>query len=225
MPSASSTSVAAVRGVAPSRSSAFVPRRERGRDLAGDGEDLAPFLEREVGGDQGAAALARLHDDGRRARAPATIRLRAGKRHGAGSTPGAYSETTRPRSPIARRQLRVRGRVVAVDAAAEHCDGDAARLERAAVGLAVDAAREAADDDEPGCRELTAAASGRPASRTASTPGRRRSRRPAREQLELAGSRARTAPAADRGSPRSSGGNRGSVRPTKRRSRAASDAR
>ena len=31
---------------------------------------------------------------------PATIRLRAGKRHGAGSTPGAYSETIRPRSPI-----------------------------------------------------------------------------------------------------------------------------
>ena len=31
---------------------------------------------------------------------PATIRLRAGKRHGAGSTPGAYSETTRPRSAI-----------------------------------------------------------------------------------------------------------------------------
>ena len=27
---------------------------------------------------------------------PATIRLRAGKRHGAGSTPGAYSDTTSP---------------------------------------------------------------------------------------------------------------------------------
>ena len=31
---------------------------------------------------------------------PATIRFRAGKRHGAGSTPGAYSETTRPSARI-----------------------------------------------------------------------------------------------------------------------------
>ena len=31
---------------------------------------------------------------------PAMMRFRAGKRHGAGSTPGGYSETTRPRSPI-----------------------------------------------------------------------------------------------------------------------------
>ena len=30
------------------------------------------------------------------AQSPATMRLRAGKRHGAGSTPGAYSETTSP---------------------------------------------------------------------------------------------------------------------------------
>ena len=33
---------------------------------------------------------------------PAMIRLRAGKRHGAGSTPGSYSETTSPRSQILR---------------------------------------------------------------------------------------------------------------------------
>ena len=30
------------------------------------------------------------------AQSPAMIRLRAGNRHGAGSTPGAYSETTSP---------------------------------------------------------------------------------------------------------------------------------
>ena len=30
------------------------------------------------------------------AQSPATIRLRAGNRHGAGSTPGAYSETMSP---------------------------------------------------------------------------------------------------------------------------------
>ena len=53
-----------------------------------------------------------------------------------------------------RASSRVRGRIVAVDAAAEHGDRRAARLERAAVRLAVDTAREAADDDEPGRREL-----------------------------------------------------------------------
>ena len=31
---------------------------------------------------------------------PATIRLRAGKRHGAGSTPGGYSDTITPDSTI-----------------------------------------------------------------------------------------------------------------------------
>ena len=36
------------------------------------------------------------------AQSPATMRLRAGKRHGAGSTPGAYSETTRPVSAMRR---------------------------------------------------------------------------------------------------------------------------
>ena len=33
---------------------------------------------------------------------PATIRLRAGKRHGAGSIPGSYSEARRERSAICR---------------------------------------------------------------------------------------------------------------------------
>src|SRR5438874_2982097 len=42
---------------------------ERGRDLAGDGEDLSPLFEREVGGDEGTAALARLDDDRRGAQA------------------------------------------------------------------------------------------------------------------------------------------------------------
>ena len=74
---------------------------ERRRDLARDGEHLAALLEREVGGDKRAAALASLDDDRRRA-SPATIRLRAGNRQGAGSTPGAYSETMRPASATRR---------------------------------------------------------------------------------------------------------------------------
>ena len=92
------------------------------------------------------------------AHSPAMMRLRAGKRHGAGSTPGSYSETTSPSLADPPRELGVRGRIVAVDPAAEHGDGRASGLERAAVRLAVDPAREAADDDEAGGRELAAEA-------------------------------------------------------------------
>ena len=84
------------------------------------------------------------------------IRFRAGNRQGAGSTPGAYSETTSPVARILAASSAWDARVVAVDPAAEHGDGRAAGLERAAVGLAVDAARKAADDDEPGRGELAA---------------------------------------------------------------------
>ena len=78
---------------------------------------------------------------------PATIRLRAGNRHGAGSTPGAYSETIRPCAAISRCERRVGARVVAVDAAAEHGDR-LARFERTAMRGRIDPAREAGDDDD-----------------------------------------------------------------------------
>ena len=58
----------------------------------------------------------------------------------------------------------MRGRVVAVDPAAEHGDGRPVRLERAAVRLAVHAARQPADDDEP------AAARSRPSMRATCAP-------------------------------------------------------
>jgi len=48
----------------------------------------------------------------------------------------------------------VGGRIVAVDPAAEHSDGKATSIECAAVGLAVDSSREAADHDQPGPSEL-----------------------------------------------------------------------
>jgi hypothetical protein len=50
----------------------------------------------------------------------------------------------------------VRRGVVAVDAAAEHGDRVAVPGERAAVRLAVDAARQTADDDETRCGKLAA---------------------------------------------------------------------
>ena len=65
------------------------------------------------------------------------MRLRAGNRHGAGSTPGAYSETISPLARDLRRQRRMRARVVAVDAATEHGDRRPAS-QRAAVRGAVD---------------------------------------------------------------------------------------
>ena len=78
-----------------------MPRRQRARDLAGHGEHVATLLEREVGRDERAAPLACL--DTRVARqSPAMIRFRAGNRHGAGSTPGSYSETTSPFSRMRR---------------------------------------------------------------------------------------------------------------------------
>ena len=48
----------------------------------------------------------------------------------------------------------MRRRVVAIDAAAEHGDGRAARLQRAAVRFAVRPARETADHQEPRRRKL-----------------------------------------------------------------------
>ena len=76
-------------------------------------------------------------------------------------------------------ELGVAGRVVAVDPAAEDGDRGPARLERPAMRLGVDAASKPADDDEPGGRELTRPASGRPARRRPSSFARRRSRPPA----------------------------------------------
>ena len=46
---------------------------------------------------------------------PATILFRAGKRHGAGSTPGGYSETIQTAARDLGCERRVRARVVAVD--------------------------------------------------------------------------------------------------------------
>ena len=82
------------------------------------------------------------------------ILLRAGKRHGAGSTPGSYSETSEAAGRDDRpRELGVRRRVVAVDAAAEHRDRPSVDGQRPAMRLAVDPAREAADDDRIGLRD------------------------------------------------------------------------
>src|SRR5215204_5817241 len=53
-----------------------------------------------------------------------------------------------------RGELSMRGWIVAIDATAEHRDGQAACFERAAMRLAVDSAREPAHDDDSGRSEL-----------------------------------------------------------------------
>jgi hypothetical protein len=53
-------------------------------------------------------------------------------------------------------ELGVRRRIVTVDAAAEHRDGMAVRLEGSAVSLAVDSARKPADNDDTGTCEIAA---------------------------------------------------------------------
>ena len=82
------------------------------------------------------------------------IRFLAGKRHGAGSTPGSYSETHEPVLTDPPRELGVRGRVVTVDPASEDGNGSSSALECAAVRLAVDPPRHPADDDQAGRRQL-----------------------------------------------------------------------
>ena len=156
------------------------------------------------------------------AQRPATMRLRAGKRHGAGSTPGAYSETIKPGRGDPARELRVRGRIVAVDAAAEHGDRRRAGLERAAVRLGVDAAREARDDDEPRRARARGRASARPTRRS-----REQARAPTiatagRESSSGSAPPRRKRPGGGSWIARSSGGNAGAERARKRKPRAAS---
>ena len=123
------------------------PRRQRARDLAGNGEDLSALLEREVGRDQRAAALARLDDDGCRAEA--------------GDDPVACREAPRSRLDARRvlgddeagggdpaRELGVRARDSRGRCRSRAPRRSARPLERAAMRLGVDPAREAADDDE-----------------------------------------------------------------------------
>ena len=79
--------------------------RERGRDLAGHGENLATLLERELGRDQRAGALPRLdHDHGAR-----RARRRSGYERGTATAPARLRARTPTRSARSRRSA-ARGR-------------------------------------------------------------------------------------------------------------------
>ena len=104
------------------------------------------------------------------------IRFRAGKAPGRGLDARLVLRHDQPALDDPAGELAVRCRVVAVDAAAEHGDRDAADVESAAVRLAVDPPCHAADDDEPRSRQLAPERSARRSGRTTSMPAHRRSR-------------------------------------------------
>ena len=116
--------------------------RERRRDLAGDREHLAPFVEREVGSDERAAPLARFDDD-RRSAEPRNDSVARGKppRRGLDAR-RVFGDEQAVRSD-ATSELGVSCGIVAVDAAPEHGDGRAVGFERASVRFGVDTARHA----------------------------------------------------------------------------------
>ena len=98
------------------------PRRQRARDLTGNRENLSAFLEREVGRDQGAAALARLDDDGCRAESGHdSVARRKAPRSRLDSRRVLRNDQARGGDPAC--ELSVCGGIVPVDAAAEHGDG------------------------------------------------------------------------------------------------------
>ena len=85
---------------------------------------------------------------------PLMMRLRRGKNIGSGGVPGTSSLTTAPSVSIVARQRRVLRRVDDVHARPEHRDGDAGAGQRAAMRRRIDAARQAADDDEAARGEI-----------------------------------------------------------------------
>ena len=96
MPSASSTSCTDVTGTAPvAQQLVRRPRRATSR-RAGHGQHVAAERQRVVGRDQRARAGSRASTTSVASASAAMMRLRTGKRQGAGSTPGAHSETTAP---------------------------------------------------------------------------------------------------------------------------------
>ena len=129
------------------------------------------------------------------------------------------ARTRRRPDPVARSgaaSSRVRGRIVAVDPAAEHGDRGPAGLERAAVRLAVDAAGQAADDDQPRTPRAPGRACARPGRRTASTAVRRRRRPPARLSRSASALPRTNSPGGGSWIARSSGGNSGAERAIQR---------
>ena len=116
--------------------------------LARNGQYVSTFVESQVGGDQRAAALARLDDHGR-VREPGDDPVSRGE----APRGGLDSRWVFGDDPPARRDLggerRMGAWIVAVDPAAEHGDRRSG-LEGAAVRGRIDATREPRHDDDAG---------------------------------------------------------------------------
>ena len=101
MPSASRTSPEPVSGVAPSFSNAFEPTDRAFVISPGTAKTSLPSSSAKSAVIS-APLRSRASTTTTASHRPAMMRFRAGNRHGAGSTPGSYSETTRPPSSIRR---------------------------------------------------------------------------------------------------------------------------
>jgi hypothetical protein len=130
-------------------------RRQRGGDLAGDSEDFATELEREVGSDQRARTLASLDDDRGEAE-PRDDAIARGETPRRGLHAGRILGGDRALCANSLGEIRVRARIVAVDAAPEDGDRSPTCFERSAMCFAVDPASKAANDHDTGPRKLTA---------------------------------------------------------------------
>ena len=224
-PKLSSTSSARVSGVAPSRSSAFEPAESADVISPGTAKTSRPSS-RAKSAVISAPLRSRASTTTVAAQRPATIRLRAGKAPRRRLDAGRVLRDDEPGRGDLPRELAVRSGIVAVDPAAEHRDRRPAALERAAVRLGVDAAGEAADDDEPRRRELAAEPARDLAPVRQSRRARRRSRPPAARAARAPPRRAGRAPAADRGSRAGAAGSRDRSGPgSGTRARAAAPAR
>ncbi len=131
------------------------PHAGGARDLPGHGHHLPSLLERHVGGDERARALAGLHDDGDEAQSgdDAIACGKAPRRRLDARLVLAHDEPARCDDPPG--ELRVRRRVVAIDAAAEHRDRRPAPVEGAPMGFAVDPSRKPAHHHGARGRHLT----------------------------------------------------------------------
>ena len=132
------------------------------------------------------------------------MRLRLGKCHSSGGEPGGNSVTSRPLAAISLVQQLVLRRIDAIDARAEHGDRLAAAVERAAMRGRINPARQAADDDNSGARQIERDFAGRDQAFREMRPARRSPRR--RSLTEARDRRASRGRREDRRFPRAAAG-------------------
>ena len=224
MPNEARTSAALVSGARAELEQGVRPGARELRDLAGHREHLASLFEREIRRDQGAAALARLDDDRRRAQPgddAVARREPPGRRLDAGRVLRDDQARARRRGARARRARRgsrgrCRSRGLRPSSRPPRARRDAPRRRCRARGRSRRRARP---------RRAPARGCARPRRRSRSTRALPRSPPPAARGARARRRRAGRAPPAGRGSRAAAAGSSGADRGTKRYPRAASRSR